>query len=287
MALKGLTAEIQEPQIELPFQNGEPNITEAVGVSVEALRLLRVIEDIDAATESITDDFIRLAKLGYNGRLHVLPRQTIPFDHIVSVAEDQRASGVKAKYVYPNLWTPGTEDESYTEADLNAGPEDHQSRLAVFSDTLSSYDPVLHFRGLPYDDEANQLHHNNAPYKKTQLGELEEVEQGFQNLHPENTINPLDHRAFAMLALMDRIRGKKPSRDLHYVDPRNIGFILLNRGWMRIPSLGGSRNVDGGSFVGYVGSSGSQSFFGGSGGRASRAFGVGLSLGLLENPKVS
>ena len=178
-------------------------------------------------------------------------------------------------YRYPNLWTPGTETNSYTPEELDAAPTDALARLAVFNaDRETGADPILHFLNMPFDDKYRE----GAP--QTQLEALTAAQAKFEKQHPQAMLQSLGHRAAAMLVLMDRIRG------VETVNPQSDDYIL-NTGYVRIPDLG-RRSVDGDSIVGYVDSNGGRLELDGSSGSASPNGGVGLVAGLKElDPQAS
>jgi hypothetical protein len=268
MALNGLykTPHIEIPEKGLAFmRTTELDVTEPVEVTLEALKLLGIIEHNDQAKQSITADFTALSELDYDGRLHVLPGIGVSFDHILQTAEAIKPENVPVLYRFTNLWTPNTESNSYSQAELNGGPENHVARLAVYNaDTNTSVDPVLHYLNTPYDEKYQE----NC--STTQLQELEQDQQDFNVKYEDFKLSSLDHKAFAMLALMDRIRGG--------VAPNSKDFIL-NTGFMRIPDLG-RRDVCGDSCVGNVDSDDGQLKFDCSYGVAGVFNGVGLSVGI-------
>ena len=265
-----------QPQRQLNFEQGTPDISEAVGVSLEAMKLLGLAPlDLDQATEELTTDFTTLIQPNYNGRLYVLPSEQTSLAHMLTVAEGNRAESVNTAYVYSDLWTPGTEPNSFTDSELNQGPKAPEARLAIFS-SVSKSDKTLHYLDLPYDDQANNSYHNGN-YSTTQLKELAADELVFTSKHPEYTLTPTDVKSFMMHVLMDRIRGQRTEVPL---DPTSPDFIL-NKGFMRLPDLG-RRTVDGDSIVS-VYSGGSRVGLGRSYGHARGRGGVGLSMGIKES----
>ncbi len=244
------------------FLPGMPDVDEAVNANVEALTFLGLVSDQVKVRETIESDFSDLTSLGYNGRLHVLPgKDQISYDHLVAGAEGKRPSNVEPVYIYRQLWVPGTEAESYKEAELNRGPVSAVARLALFNaDPNTGFDPVLHHLGLSYDQK----------YKvKGQLTQLEAVEddnKAFAEMHLGHQLHTLDHRAVSMLTLLDRISGVAPKDQ------------VLSRGYMRIPELG-RRSVDGGSYVGDVDSRDGRLVFGRGYGDPLSGLGVGFSMG--------
>ena len=266
-------AEVPQPVMrerDFAFRRGTPDLAEAAGVANQAMFELGLAgPDRDENLEEIADDFNVRSGAGYDGRLHVLPSQAVPFEYILAAAEGKRPVDVSPAGVYSNLWTPGTEQNSFTTGELNTGPQKHVARLAVFSSLETGYDPVLHDLGKPFDSHKYEEIDVNPDAVPTQLEELEEDIVAFETQHPNYTLEELDHRAFAMLALMDRIRGVKTQDQ------------ILSAGFMRVPSLG-RRSVDGRSIVGSVYSRVGQLGFAGSYGYASQNGGVGRSMGLSE-----
>jgi len=266
-------AEVPQPVMQerdFAFRRGTPDLAEAAGVANQAMFELGLAgPDRDENLEEIADDFNVQSGAGYDGLLHVLPNQAVPFEYILAVAEGKRPVGVSPASVYSNLWTPGTEKNSYTKAELNTGPAGHVARLALFNSQNTGYDPILHSLNVPFDSHKYEEIDVNPDAVPTQLEELEEDIVAFETQHPNYTLEELDHRAFAMLALMDRIRGVK------------IQDQILSAGFMRVPSLG-RRSVDGHSLVGHVYSYVGRLRFGGSTGSAYLGVGAGRSMGLSE-----
>lgn len=258
-------SEIETPALLAILRSGRPDVTEAVGVTIEAYKELGFTPDVDTATQSLTANFTTLAGLGYDGRLYVEPPKAVSFDQIIGAADGKRAKGVETSYRYPNLWTPGTEGDSYTTEELNGtAPKTPEARLAVFNaDKTTGVDPLLHFLNAPYDER----YRNGAP--QTQLKALEATSAEFATKHPEAVLRALGHRATVMNVLMDRIRGVKH---------KSADFIL-NQGYLRVPELG-RRELGGDSCVGHVCSGDSRLGLGRSDGGAGSGVGVGVSVGL-------
>lgn len=271
MSLRGISLGMVSkpvPERQPAFGPGTFNVSEEVGVSLQALGELGLnVFDKEAAKASITEDFMKLSELGLAGRPFILPAENIPFDHIVAVSEGKRPTGVSEQWAYPNLWTPGTETGSFAEQELNRGPKNHSAKLAVFTSLDTHVDPTLHYRGLPVDDYARRSWNQDAP--STQDQEAAADKKAFESKNPDFTLDITDHRTFAVLVLMDRIRGTNP----------NSPDFILNQGWMRVPDLG-RRTIDGGSVVGHIGSDDGQSVFDCESGGANVIVGLGLSVGL-------
>ncbi|MBI1856939.1 hypothetical protein HY003_02125 [Candidatus Saccharibacteria bacterium] len=236
MTISGLLNKPQTPEGQL-YLAGTPDIAEAIGVTLDAYRELGYTPNVDDATRTMTEDFNSNVKLGYNGRLFVPAPQEVSFDQLLAAAEGKRPKNVQPIYRYANLWTPGTEPMSYTDEDLNQAPIETVGRIALFNaDTNTGLDPILHHPDTPYD------------YKHAKLGEATQLQKitkdiaEFEAKHTGYNLLSLDHRDFALLALMDRIRGVKKVK---------LEDQILSKGIMRTDKLG-RRSVDGGSVVGDV-----------------------------------
>lgn len=273
MTIEGLTIKPEVPAVE-QYRAGTPdNVSDVVGTTIEAYKLLGYTPDEDTATETLTDDFKALAALGYGGRLFARVPEGTTFSQLINAAEGQRRpDSIEPKYIYPNLWTPGTEDDSFTDEALDDGPAKSLARLVLFNaNEQTGVDPLLHHLELPADDYARERYN---PGKPTQEEETTRAIAQFTSKHPEHNLDQLDHRDFAVLALMDRIRGTDK------VDPRSNEFVL-NRGWMRVLKLG-RHSVGGVSIVGGVDSCDGQLYLDRDFGDAFGYGGVGLSAGLDE-----
>lgn len=273
MTIEGLCVQPENPTAPIEgLKAGQPDVDEAIGVTLEAYKTLGFAPDEDQATESLKENFKPIAELGYDGRLYVEPPQGVSFDAIIAAAERKRPSGVEEAYRWPNLWVPGTKKKSYTVAELDAAAEEPEARLAAFNaDENTEVDRLLHFLNQPYDDEYRE------GASQTQLEALAALEKAFAEKHEQSFLRSLGHRAAGMFILMDRIRG---------VDSSSNEFVL-NRGWMRVPEFG-RRKVDVDSVVGFVLSFGGQAEFGRSFGFAGWGVGVGVSLGQKElDPQAS
>lgn len=267
MAIQGILEVPQAPGVHL-YRTGELNVTEEAGVAVAALNELGIVGDNDQALESTTNDFNALAQLGYDGRLFIRPpaHPSASFDALISAAEGKRPQDVAELYRYPNLWTPGTEAESYSDDELNQTASDLAvARLALFNVADTDVDPLLQHLDVPFDDYAK----NTWGGKTTQLDEIAKDITAFEAKHPEHDMTDIDHRDFAFMALMDRIKGVG-SEDM-----------ILSHGFMRIQNLG-RRSVGGGSVVGCVDSSDGRLRLVWSFGSADPYDGVGVSAGLNE-----
>ena len=246
------------------YQVGKPDVTEALGVSMEALRWL----GLRASEEQLQQDYKSVASLGYDGRLlPVLAQGVIDFEDLLAGAEGKRPEGVPAVYRYDHLWTPGTKNgrkpyQGYTSKELNAGLTHSTGRLMLFNREKTGYDPILHGLGLSYDEMYNE---EGQP---TQLDLIAQATEHFMTKHPNHSFGPSETKNYLMLALMDRVRG---------IEPDSPDFIL-NRGLMRDPQLGRKKLADG-SFVGYVNSYDSRLRLDGANGVANSGIGVGLLAG--------
>ena len=252
----------------LGFRIGTPDVAEATGVANQAMYELGLDGfDTDKNLKELADAFNALTTPGYDGRLHFLP--DVPFAHILQTAEGKRQDSVAEVWAYHNLWTSGTKKNSYTKAELNTGPAGHVARLALFNSQNTGYDPILHSLNVPFDNYKGDQTDVNPDSVPTQLDEFKEDRQTVVTRHEGYTLDYVDHRAFAMMALMDRIRGVEPK------------YQILSQGFMRIPKLG-RRTVDGVSVVGHVYSVVGRLRFDRSRGGAHQNGGVGRSMGLSE-----
>lgn len=244
---------------------GKPNVSSAVNATVKLLSLLNLVGDEASLRSSLLADYTRLADLGYDGRLYPELPEHVTFDQLLQVVEGKRLENVPEASVWAPFWVPGTEAGSVTGADLNGSAVTVSARLALFSSDAGGLDPVLHFRGLSFDDTYRESG------RSTQLEELQKAEAGFIQAHAGTTLRAADHRDFLVWALMDRLSRRKPTSDA----------FVLNAGWMRVSALG-RRSVVGVSVVGEVHSAlGRLGFVGGRGGPRFD-FGVGLSAGFEE-----
>jgi hypothetical protein len=282
MAIEGLMVKqaVSEPPL---FRERVIGAVEAAGVTLEAYKLLGYAGDPAAAEYALEEALNPLANLGYDGRLYVHPPKVVGFAALIAAAEGKKPEGIEEAFIYPNLWVHGTEKESYTQEDLDEAPAVEGARLALFNpDMDTGVDPMLHHLGIPYDDYAKDRWGGDT----TQLAEVEKDKSVFEAKHPELTLGMVDHRDFALLALMDRIRGVDPQAS-NYIDPRSENFVL-NTGFMRVAGALGRRSVGGVSCVGGVYSGGGRLDLGRSLGDAGSYDGVGLSVGPKElDPQAS
>lgn len=265
MTIEGLAAKTPHVSEAPRYQAGTPDVAEAVSVTVEAMSWLGIVEDEVKLASSLEADFTDVAELGYDGRLFVKPAAELAsFQTLIDGAEGKRPQNFSPLFRYSNLWVPDTEADSYTEAELNRAPVLTLARLALFNASFNASetgaDPVLHHLDKPFDDVYRE------EGERTQLEALDEDVEALETKHDGYDVQTINHRDFAILALMDRIRGVKPADQ------------ILSQGFMRIPALG-RRTVDGGSCVGVVFSRGAYLYLSGSDGDALPAEGVGLSVG--------
>lgn len=263
----------------LYFATGTPDIAEAAEVTAEAIHWLGVEVDKTKTRELATTDFQQLTQaIPYDGRLYVLP--AVGFEYLLAAAEGRKPEGVEGVDRYQPAWGDGRGGKGmYTSDQLNAGPEKHVARLAIFRLGGASFEPTLHYladprtgQPIPYDDYARDQWDNDA--LTTQLEELGCDQKAFADKHPDLELVATDQKAYLMMRLMDLIRGQNTTDRL---DSKSEKFIL-NKGWMRLPNLG-RQKVGGSSFVASVRSGVGQAYFGGGGGNARSVIGVGLSAG--------
>lgn len=245
----------------------QPNVTDHVGASVEALDRLGLVEDHDQVTESLTADFGRLTdEAGVMGEPYVqLPRNMVALGSLIEVLDSGDYAGKKypETYRYDALWTPGSGSEGYEANEMGAlevgqpgtGWPAH-ARLAVYS-ADTPQEPLLHFLGKPFDEKYAR------DGELTQLKAIAEVQETYDAEHEGFSMTPLNVNAVAMIALVRRIKGET---------------MPMDWGFMRDATLP-CKSVDGGSFVGYVLSYGGQLVLDGSNGDSGAGSGVGLSVG--------
>lgn len=264
----------REPQRELPFRTGTPDVTEATGVTMEMLEYLGAVDDANRETTkaAVQASFTSDAALGFDGRLFMrLPSDSVPFETLLAAAEGQKPEDVAEVWRWPNLWTPGTERKSFTQRELNGSQARAVTRLALFGSVPTNFDPVLHYLNLPYDEKAKKA---NPGAETVQLAEFAADQAAFTAAHAGHVLDTATQSDYLVWALMDRIRGVKK------VSPTSDKFIL-NSGFMRIANLG-RRAVDGVSLVGDVYSSGGLLEFDRSSGLASSVEGLGVVAGQQE-----
>lgn len=251
-------------------QPSEANLSDQVGVSVEALNILGLVEDNDLVTESVTAEFSKLGQSGRTGEAFVqLPRSVITLADLVKASDSATYSGDRQypeTYVYRELWTPGFGKNGYSAEELdnltlggNADFTPHV-RLAVHN-SASEQEPLLHFLDKPYDKKYPKRG------EQTQLGAVEEAVKAYDaEGHEDFTMTPLNAKAVAFIALIRRIKGET---------------MPMAWGFMRDATLP-RKEVGGDSVVGGVFSSGDGFYLNRSRGSADSDGGVGLSVGSKE-----
>lgn len=170
--------------------------------------------------------------------------------------------------IFHELWTPGTEVDSYTDEELGAASGKLttvrflvNNRLKNSNNKGDSAEPLLHFLGDPFD----------AKYAKdsqqTQLDKIAATKTDFQRAYPQLELRAASHREITVLGLMRRICGQPM--------PIEWGFMCDGN----LPR----KTVGGGSIVASVDSDGGQAYFDGGNGSAYDDAGVGLSAGLVSD----
>lgn len=247
----------QSSSISSLLAKGRPDVDKAVDTT---MRFFDAI-DADGDERKLRSAYKCLAGLGYNGRLYPKVPSALSTRRLMEVADSLRPQNVAPIEEFVEFWTDGKEAESVTDEEFNGSVTEFAAALAVFSATPGSYDPLLHFRNLPFDGKYPVT---GTP---TQCDEVKRVQREFATKHPSATMEAADQRDFLIWLTMDRLDG---------VDPRNLEFVL-NSGWMRIPRLG-RRRVGVSSCVGAVCSGDGRGVLGWAGGYADGGGGVGLSL---------
>lgn len=242
MAIQSVESGLWTPQAppapahELLWQAGTPDVDEAVGVTLEMLTALGGVTDAnkEAVEEEVQTSFGEAAKLGYDGRLRVVPSpKNVPTEALIAFAEGWRPEDIAEMYRWPNLWTPETEAESYTKADLDGSQTGIVAQLAIVNSQETGVDRTLHHLGLPYDTFAKQKWNPDA--ETTQLEAFGADKAEAEARHEGFEVTMTGVRGYLVDAIMARIQG---------VDPRSADFPL-NQGFMRMPEEMGRRTVGG------------------------------------------
>jgi len=243
----------------------DPTIALAVSTTLKVYDMLDILDSEAEAKKAFTERYTDLMQLG-EGRFYPdLTAKQASSEQLWRAAVDLRPQDVADDYRYHELWTPGTEPDSYTEEELDGSVSDDSARIALFNTDKTGVDPILHHLGLPYDDYAKNKWNPDA--STTQLEAIEQDKRAFEAAHPGYSLDQLGFRAALTLVIMDRIAN---------VDPRSEKYIL-NRGYLRTEL--GRRTVDGYSVVGVVNSDVGRAGLGGGRGSADSYIGVGVSAG--------
>lgn len=242
------------------FASGKPDVEAAIKSA--GRYFAHVGADVDSS--ALRSEYNRLAALGYSGRLYPAAGSDLSFERQLELMEAVRPKGADPVDPWAPYWSPGTEANSLTVAELDGagGPKGFTARLALHSSQPDGYDPLLHFRGLSFDDMYRE---DGAA---TQLEAIKRTATQFVAAHPGCSLSAASHRDYPTWVTMDRLDD---------VPPRSARFVL-NTGWMHTPSTG-RRSVDRDSFVGSVDSVGGWARFGRSDGRPGPSVGVGLVAG--------
>jgi hypothetical protein len=261
MAIEGLRTAPQPVDI---------GMSDHVGATIEALNMLRLVEDTDRFTETVSVEFAALNQAGRTGEAFVqLPRGIITLGDLLAASDGATYAHEKTypkSYVWHELWTPGTDPDGYKAEELDniisagVGNFAPHARLAVHN-PANAQEPLLHFLDKPFDGRYAKRK------EQTQLQAVDEAVKVYTaEGHQGFTMTPLNAKAVAMIALVRRIKGEA---------------MPMEWGFMRDATLT-RRTVDGGSFVGDVDSHNGQLGLLGSGGLAYSDRGVGLSVGPKE-----
>ena len=272
--------QLPTPSHELQFLSGKPNISEAVGVTMDYLTYLGGVHDAnrEGVEEQTTEHYEKLTNLGYDGRLYRLPSGlNVPSGALLAAAEGLRPGDVAKRFRYGPLWVPGTEAESFTAEQLDGNRLVIVSRLAIYTAAETGVDPLLHHTALPYDDYAKKWWDHKAWATQLEMIEADRATFAKQHGHEGFNLEQSDQRDYLVLAGMDRIRGLNLNA-ANFVDPRSEQFVL-NRGAMR---LSDRRSVDCDSVVGNVNSNGGGLRLNRTNGDANSNAGVGLSAEQAE-----
>ncbi len=184
-------------------------------VTLEALNILGVVDDKEAALASITADYASLLATEVNetGELYVdIPYTTLSTQGMINAID------AHGKRIYPktsvdtNLWTPGAKNGSYSDEELAISSGNKPTaQLALHG---RDEEPLLHFLHMPFDYNTKLIIES-----RTQLEAIAEAKTAFESIYPELTMKALGHRAFLMIALQHRIKGESvPLTDGHMRD---------------------------------------------------------------------
>lgn len=260
-------------------KNKEVNISECVGVSVEAATILglNIAKEPELLTEVLKNDYAQL--------IEGQSRPGEPFIHLPLENDfqlrkmldmiDNHTYGNDQKYPrfsvwHKTHWTHGAKDISHllmgigrhqkinTDISMLSG----QSRLAL-TDGENPIFPYEHFVNMPYD-KVNTKEDDNEKDKETQLGAFRVGREQFEEENPDYDMFTIDVATYVTLTLHKRIKGEKMSVPL---------------GTMIIPVLG-RKAIMGGSALAIVHTSATgQIGLGWSRGDRSQGTGIGISIG--------
>jgi hypothetical protein len=255
----------------------QTNISECVGVSVEALSILGLdIASDSLLPEVLQDDFTQLVK----GQ----PRPGEPLVHLplendfqlrkmLDVMDDNTYFGKK----YPSFsvwhkthWTHGATDISHLLIGLGRHKKNNtdisnlsgQSRLALYDGENDMF-PYVHFVNMPFD-KLNIKQDDSEKDKETQTDAYKVSREQFEADNPDFDMFSFDVATYAMLTLHRRIRGEKM--------PVPLGTII-------IPELGRKKIIGGSALAIAHTSANGQIGMGWSRGERSPATGIGISIG--------
>jgi len=246
------------------------NITDHLEANLEALRIIGMGGDWDKIRETVTAGFLALEGSGRTGEALIqIPRRIITLQGLLDVTEGLRYGGKdypKAK-VWDNLWTPGTELNSYTAEELDNltlggdGDFEPQVRLAIYNESSDKRieEPLLHFLGQPYDVMYAKKGQLTQPEAITKAVKEYEAEEG----HEDFAMSPLNAKAVAWIALVRHIKGEQ---------------MPMNWGHMRDATLPPKR-ISQKNCVGYIFSCYGRLCLDKTGGGVDSTIGVGLSVG--------
>jgi len=255
----------------------EVNISDAVGVSVEAATILGL--DIASEPDLLTD----VLKNDYAQLVNSQPRPGEPFIHLPpendyqlrKILDTMDGHLYKNNQKYPSFsvwhrthWTHGASDISHLlvgrrqKQDTDISYLSGQSRLAL-SDGENPMFPFVHFANMPFD-KINVKQNDDERDDETQIDAYRVSRDQFETENPDFDMFTMDVSSFAMLTLHQRIRGDRNSEPL---------------GVMIIPELGRKRIVGGLAVAIVHASAGGQIGMGWSRGNRSPGTGIGVSIG--------
>ena len=256
----------------------EVNITECVGVAIEALSILDldIVKDKEILAEVLKNDYLQLT----TGQT----RPGEPFVHLPLENDfqlrkmlDTIDSQSYRDRSYPAFsiwhkshWTHCAKDISHLpivrarrqKTDTDISDLSGQSRLAL-TDGENNMFPYVHYVNMPYD-KTNINDDDSEKDKETQLDAFKVSRELFESENSDFDMFSIDVASYVMLALYRRIKGEK---------------LEVPLGTMIIPDLG-RKKILGGSAVSIVHTSATgQIGLGWSRGDRSSGTGIGISIG--------
>lgn len=197
-------------------------VAQEVEVSLEALRELGLLVDEDADREMLTQHYVELRSTSFQGELYPqisLSDQGLSFGGLLGALDGRRHPLVESHQA-ANVW-----HDSYTHNDLSAlgvgestGVIPVHGRLAVANFANPAVDePLLHFRGHPFDENASKrlvITHPTEPSQEiyvdvpTQQEMLAGSQENVRQIFHGYNLAALNLPAVCVIMLQRRIRGE-------------------------------------------------------------------------------